>query len=138
VAHALAPHLGQRHLDAAAVADHTAIADPLVLPAVALPVLDRAEDALAEQAVALRLEGPVVDRLGLGDLAPRPPGALPLQLQALALLLVLGPANLLGRGNPDLDVIEARALRLASASEIDHRVVPPLTPRRPRWCPGSL
>src|SRR2546427_945496 len=45
---------------------------------------DRAEDALAEQPVALRLEGPVVDRLGLGDLAPGPPGALPLQLQALA------------------------------------------------------
>src|SRR6266540_726030 len=38
VAHALAPHLRQRHLDAAAVADHAAIADPLVLPAVALPV----------------------------------------------------------------------------------------------------
>src|SRR2546427_8707271 len=97
---------------------------------------DRAEDALAEQPVALRLEGPVVDRLGLGDLAPGPPGALPLQLQALAFLLVLRPADLLGRGDPDLDVIEARALRLASASEIDHRVVPPLTPRRPRWCPG--
>src|SRR5262245_65376555 len=90
VAHALAPHLGQRHLDAAAVADHAAIADPLVLAAVALPVLHRPEDALAEQAIPFRLERPVVDRLGLGDFAPRPPGALALELQALALLGVPG------------------------------------------------
>ena len=86
MAHALAPHLGQRHLDAAAVADDAAVADPLVLAAMALPVLDRTEDALAEQAVPLRLERAVVDGLGLGDLAPRPPGALPLELQALAFL----------------------------------------------------
>src|SRR2546421_6958276 len=35
---------------------------------------------------SFRLEGPVVDGLGLRDLAPRPPGALALQLEALALL----------------------------------------------------
>jgi hypothetical protein len=91
VAHALAPHLGQRDLDAAAVADHAAIADPLVLAAVALPVLDRTEDALAEEAVPLRLEGAVVDGLGLGDLAPGPPGAQPLELHALPFLRIAGP-----------------------------------------------
>src|SRR2546430_16337993 len=63
VTHALAAHLGQRDLHAAAVADDAAVADPLVLAAVTLPVLHRAENALAEQAVALRLEGPVVDGL---------------------------------------------------------------------------
>src|SRR5690349_615909 len=120
VAHALAPHLAQRHLDAAPVADHPAIADPLVLPAVALPVLDRTEDALAEEAVLLRLERPVIDRLRLGDLAPRPPGALPLQLQAFALLGVARPADLFGRGDANADVVETRALGLATATKINH------------------
>ena len=49
-----------------------AVADALVLAAVALPVLDRAEDPLAEQAVLLRLERAVVDGLRLGHLAVRP------------------------------------------------------------------
>src|ERR1700682_2863477 len=44
----------------------------LVLAAQALPVGNRAEDAGAEQAVALRFEGAVVDGLRLGDLAVRP------------------------------------------------------------------
>src|SRR5437870_6292938 len=132
VAHALAAHLGQRHLDAAAVADHAAITDPLVLAAVALPVLHRTEDALAEQPIPFRLEGAVVDGLGFGDFTPRPPGALALQLQALALLGVLGAADLLGRGDPDLDIVKARALGLVAASEIDHysstsSVVPSVT-----------
>ncbi len=72
VAHPLAPHLLARHLDAAALADDALVADALVLAAVALPVLRRTEDALAEQAVALRLERAVVDRLRLRDLAGRP------------------------------------------------------------------
>ena len=72
VAHPLAAHLLARHLDAAALADDPLVADALVLAAIALPVLRRTEDALAEQAVALRLEGAVVDGLGLGDLAHRP------------------------------------------------------------------
>src|SRR5205814_3656195 len=69
---ALAAHLLPRHLDAAALADDPLVADALVLAAVALPVLGRTEDALAEEAVALRLQRPVVDRLGLGYLARRP------------------------------------------------------------------
>ena len=54
------PHLSQ--IDAA-------VLHALVLAAEALPVGDRAEDLRAEQAVALRLERAVVDRLRLGDLA---------------------------------------------------------------------
>jgi len=44
----------------------------LVLAAEALPVSDRAKDAGAEEAIALRLEGAVVDGLRLGDFAMRP------------------------------------------------------------------
>src|SRR5262249_37142713 len=61
VTHPLAADLLPRHLDAAALADDPLVADALVLAAVALPVLGRTEDALAEQAVALGLERPVVD-----------------------------------------------------------------------------
>jgi hypothetical protein len=64
VAHALAAHLGERHFDAALLADHAAVLQALVLAAQALVVLDRPEDLGAEQAVPLRLEGAVVDRLG--------------------------------------------------------------------------
>src|SRR5688572_2110665 len=72
VAEALAPHLGLRHFHAALVADHAAVLHALVLAAQALPVGDRAEDLGAEQAVALRLERAVVDRLRLGHLTERP------------------------------------------------------------------
>src|SRR5439155_16609553 len=65
-------YLVTRHLDATALADDPLVPDALVLAAVALPVLRRTEDALAEQAVALRLQGAVVDRLRLRDLARRP------------------------------------------------------------------
>src|SRR4029078_9602360 len=72
VAHALAAHARQRDLDAALLADDALVLHALVLAAQALVVLDRAKDARAEQAVALGLEGPVVDRLRLLDLAVRP------------------------------------------------------------------
>ena len=72
VTHALAAYLGLRDLDAALLADHAAVLQALVLAAQALVVLDRAEDLGAEQAVTLRLEGAVVDRLGLLHLAERP------------------------------------------------------------------
>ena len=88
VAHALAAHLLARHLDAAALADDALVADALVLAAVALPVLRRTEDALAEEAVALGLERAVVDRLRLRDLAGRP------------------VADLLRRREPDADRVE--------------------------------
>src|SRR5207247_1345656 len=88
VAHALAADLLAGHLDAAALADDPLVADALVLAAVALPVLGRTEDALAEEPVALGLERAVVDRLGLGYLAGRP------------------VTNLLGRRETDSDRVE--------------------------------
>jgi hypothetical protein len=94
VAHALAAHLRARDLDAAALADDALVADALVLAAVALPVLGRTEDALAEQPVLLGLQRPVVDRLRLGDLARAP------------------AADLLARGETDLDGVEVVDLNL--------------------------
>src|SRR5450631_3306306 len=70
--HALAPDPRQRHFNRALFADDALVLHPLVLAAQALIVLDRPEDARAEQAVALGLEGAVVDGLGLLDLAVRP------------------------------------------------------------------
>ena len=69
VAHAVATHLGASDLDAAALAHDALEAHALVLAAVALPVLGRTEDLLAEESVLLRLERAVVDGLGLLDLA---------------------------------------------------------------------
>src|SRR5947208_13933350 len=72
MAHALAPHARQRDLDRALLADDPLVLHALVLAAQALVILDRPEDAGAEQAVALRLEGAVVDGLRLLDLAVGP------------------------------------------------------------------
>ena len=72
MAHALAPHARQRDLDAALFADDALVLHALVLAAQAFVILDRPEDARAEQTVALRLEGTVVDRLRLFDFAVRP------------------------------------------------------------------
>src|SRR6201991_2931120 len=72
MAHTLAPHARQRNLDRAFLADDALVLHALVLAAQALVVLDRAEDARAEQAVTLRLERAVVDGLRLLDLAERP------------------------------------------------------------------
>ena len=72
VAQAFAADARQRDFDAALVADHAAVLHALVLAAQAFPVGDRSENTGAEQPVAFRLEGPVVDGFGLGDLAVRP------------------------------------------------------------------
>ncbi len=88
VAHAVTTDLGLGHFDAALLADHAAVLEALVLAAQALVVLDRAEDLGAEQAVTLGLERAVVDGLRLLHFAERP------------------RADLLGRGQPDLDRIE--------------------------------
>src|SRR5687767_4383146 len=125
VTHALATHLRQRHLDAAAIANHATVPDALVLPAMALPVLHRTEDALAEEAILLGLERAVVDGLGLRDLAPRPPVPPAAHLDPLALLGILGPTDLLGRRDANLNEIEIRAARLARATEVNHLLLPP-------------
>ena len=64
----------QRNFHAALVANHAAVLHALILAAQALPILGGAEDTGAEQPVALRLKGPVVDGLRLGDfsMAPAP------------------------------------------------------------------
>ena len=72
VPEALTTHLGLDHLDAALLAHDPAVLHALVLAAVALVVLHRPEDLRAEQAIPLRLEGAVVDGLGLLHLAVRP------------------------------------------------------------------
>src|ERR1700710_1243177 len=72
MAHALAPDPAQRHFDRALFADDALVLHALVLAAQALVILDRPEDAGAEQAVALGLEGTVVDGLRLLDLAVGP------------------------------------------------------------------
>jgi hypothetical protein len=69
VAHSLAAHLGQGDLHTALLTDHTAMFEALVLAAQALVVADRTEQLGAEQPVALRLEGAVVDGLRLLDLS---------------------------------------------------------------------
>ncbi len=72
VAHALAPDLGAGDLHPAALTDDALEAHPLVLAAVALPVLGGTEDLLAEEPVLLRLEGAVVDGLRLLHLTVGP------------------------------------------------------------------
>ncbi len=72
MAHALAAHLAQGDFHTALFANNAAILHALVLAAQALIVLDRAEDAGAEQAVTLGLERAVVDGFRLLDLTERP------------------------------------------------------------------
>ena len=61
VAHALATYFLFGHFNTTSVADNAFVADALVLAAMAFEVLDGTENALAEEAVALRLVGAVVD-----------------------------------------------------------------------------
>src|SRR4029079_5596966 len=88
VAHALTTDLRAGHLDAAALADDALEAHALVLAAVALPVPGGTEDLLAEQAILLRLQGPVVDGLGLLHLTVRP------------------GTDVIGRGQADAQLVE--------------------------------
>ena len=98
VAHALTANLALGHFDAASVTDFALIADFFVLSAVALPVLGGPEDTLAEEAVTLRLEGSVVDGLGLFHFAVRP------------------GEDRFGRGNTDLDCIKRGVAHTISSS----------------------
>ena len=88
MAHAVAPNARQRHFDAAFLADDALVFHALVLAAQAFVILDRTEDARAEQTVALGLERAVIDRLRLLDLAERP------------------GENLLRAGDRNLDLVE--------------------------------
>src|SRR5262249_10556451 len=72
VPHPLPPDAAVRDLDTAPVADHALVFHTAVFTAGAFPVLFRAEDAFAEQAVFFRAVGAVIDRLRLLDFAERP------------------------------------------------------------------
>ena len=72
VAHALPTHFGLRDFNATLLANHTAVLETLVLAAQAFVVFDRPEDLGAKQTITLRLEGTVVDGLGLLYFAKRP------------------------------------------------------------------
>ncbi len=72
VPHALAADAAMGDLDAAAVADHALVLHAAILAAGALPVLFRAEDALAEQAVLFGAIGAIVDGFRLFDFAEGP------------------------------------------------------------------
>ena len=61
VAQALPANLFAGDFDTAAITDDAPIANPLVLTTMAFPILDGAENALAEQPILLRLVGAVVD-----------------------------------------------------------------------------
>ena len=72
VTDALATHLGAGDFYATTLTDDAAETHTLVLTAVALPVLGRAEDLLAEQPVLLGTKGAVVDGFWLLDFAIGP------------------------------------------------------------------
>ena len=122
-----------RDLHAAALADDALESDPLVLAAVALPVPRGTEDALAEQAVLLRLQRPVVDRLRLLDLTVGPCAD-----------LVRG-----GQADPELiEVVHVQHVAVASSAcralhNVQHFLVPaqsksaPAGSRRDRSMPSS-
>src|SRR3989442_817195 len=84
----LAPNLGQSHLHAAFIADHSAMLHSFVLAAEKFPVCHRSENLGAEKSITLGLKSSIVDGFRLGDFPVRP-----------------GP-NLLGRRQTDLDAVK--------------------------------
>ena len=72
MAHAVTPHARQGDFHAAFFADDAFIFHPLIFAAQTFVILDRAKDTGAEQTIALRLEGAVIDGLRLLDFAIGP------------------------------------------------------------------
>jgi hypothetical protein len=72
MAHALAAHPSPGDFYATLFADNALEADLLILTAVALPILGRAEDLLAEKTVALGFEGSIVNGFGFLNLPVGP------------------------------------------------------------------
>src|SRR5215467_9037835 len=106
MAHALAPHLGQRHLHTAFLTDEALVLHALVLAAQALVVLDGTKDACTEKTVTLGLEGAIVDRLWLLDLTERP------------------RADVVRARDRDTDLVEGRDLHLLfeEVGDLVHRL----------------
>src|SRR5438270_3035907 len=84
----LAAHAGERHFDAALIADDSTMLHALVFAAEAFPVSYRSENSGTEETIALGFEGAIVDRLGFSDFTMRP------------------APDLLRRGQTDSDRIE--------------------------------
>src|SRR6266478_7602864 len=122
VAEALAANLAKRDFHAAFVADHAAVLHALVLAAQALPVGDGAKNLGAEQAVAFRLKGAVIDSLRLGDFAVRP------------------GTNFLGTRQADANGIEIgdQTGAIIRAAAIQGCFLPPQLSPGPRPRPASL
>ena len=72
VAHTLTTYFLKGNFNTTFLADNAAILHALIFTAEAFVVFDRAKDARTEQAVALWLEGTIVDGFRLFDLAKRP------------------------------------------------------------------
>ena len=72
MSHSFTTHFSLGNFNAAAVADNALITDFFILSAMALPVLGRSENTLAEKTVPFRLEGSVIYCFGLLDLTVRP------------------------------------------------------------------
>ena len=72
VAHTLTAHFLKRNFNTTFLADNAAILHALIFTAEAFVIFDRPKDTRAEQAVALWLEGTVVDGFWLFDFAKRP------------------------------------------------------------------
>ena len=72
VSETLAAHLGQGDFDATLVASDPAVLHAFIFPAETLPVGYRPKDSRAEQSIAFRLEGAVINGLRLGNLTMRP------------------------------------------------------------------
>ena len=70
--HTLTTYLCLGYLDTTLFTNDAAMLQALVLTAETFVVLYRTEDLCTEQSVSLRLERPVVNRLGFLDLAERP------------------------------------------------------------------
>ena len=68
VAHALAAYAGESHFNTATVTHDPFVTDAFVFTAVALIILYRTENTLAEQPISFRFVGTVVDGLRLQHL----------------------------------------------------------------------
>ncbi len=88
VAHALPSHLRPGYFNSTAVTGYAAELYLPVFPTVTLPIPGGAEDALTEEPIRLRLESPVVDRLGLLHFSMRE------------------PLDLIRRGEPNTQLVE--------------------------------
>ena len=121
MAHTLATNARQGHFNAALLADDALVLDTLILAAQALIVLDRTKDARTEQAITLRLEGPVVDGLGLLHLAEGP------------------GEDLLRAGQGNTDPVEGRAFccRIEDVHDVVVHVIAPKRGRREAGPPAT-